>query len=61
MDEIEELFKNLWKEYIEYLRGFKVGKDFNIFAHNLGSFDGFFLFKGLIKNVSPCRVNWWTQ
>jgi len=43
----------LWKEYFDYL--LKSGMDV-IFAHNLGSFDGYFLYKALINHFYPVLV-----
>jgi hypothetical protein len=45
--------KNLWKEYFDYL--IKSGNTL-IFAHNLGSFDGYFLYKGLLNHFDPIIV-----
>jgi DNA polymerase type B, organellar and viral len=44
---------NLWKEYFDYL--IKSGNNL-IFAHNLGSFDGYFLYKGLMSCYHPDNV-----
>lgn len=49
----ELAIKNLWKEYFDYL--LKCG-DKLVFAHNLGSFDGYHLFKGLLNNFDPMIV-----
>ncbi len=50
LDSIKLLVINLWKEYYDYIivnnNNFKV-----IFAHNLGSFDGLFLYNGLLNIV----------
>jgi hypothetical protein len=44
---------NLWKQYFYYL--LKSG-DLLIFAHNLGDFDGYFLYKGLLNHFDPIIV-----
>jgi hypothetical protein len=45
---INILVIELWKNYIDYV--LNNPKYFEtIFAHNLGSFDGLFLYKGLLK------------
>jgi hypothetical protein len=44
---------NLWKQYFDYI--LKTGNEL-IFAHNLGSFDGYFLYKALIKNFDPIII-----
>ena len=47
---INILVNGLWKDYIDYVlshpKYFKT-----VFAHNLGSFDGIFLYRGLLKNL----------
>jgi hypothetical protein len=45
--------KNLWKQYFDYL--IKSGINL-IFAHNLGNFDGYFLYKGLLNHFDPIIV-----
>jgi len=58
----------MWKQYFDYLiRNKDVLFRFNsksepsntltIFVHNLGSFDGYFLYKGLIIEFNPTMVN----
>jgi len=47
---INILVNGLWKNYINYI--LDNPKYFEtVFAHNLGSFDGIFLYKGLLKNL----------
>lgn len=50
---IEDLVNKLWKEYLDFIITQPV---LTIFAHNLGSFDGIFLYKGLLKNVDKTMV-----
>jgi DNA polymerase type B, organellar and viral len=46
----EAAINKLWKQYFDYI----LNKDeLIIFAHNLGSFDGYFLYKGLINHFNP--------
>jgi len=45
---------NLWKQYFDYI----IKNNNNlIFAHNLGSFDGYFLYKALVNHFDPIIVN----
>ena len=56
LNNIEKLVNNLWKEYIDYISN--TPKNFEtIFAHNLGSFDGLFLYKGLLKNLDITNIS----
>jgi hypothetical protein len=58
-----ELFKidyktavnNLWKEFFDFIID-KQGYFENIFVHNLGAFDGYFLYKALLNNFKPEEV-----
>jgi DNA polymerase type B, organellar and viral len=44
---------NLWKEYFDYI----INKgDVLIFAHNLGNFDGYYLYRGLLNHFDPIIV-----
>jgi hypothetical protein len=48
--------KQLWKRYFDYI--FSYGEAiYTIFFHNLGSFDGFFLYRALLKYSIPGCVN----
>ena len=53
--------KMLWEEYFDFVTSFNdVDKKHNvntIFFHNLGSFDGFFLYKALLMFTDPDKVN----
>jgi hypothetical protein len=51
---IEKGIDNLWKDVFTYLI-----KHFNgvIFVHNLGSFDGFFIYKHLSNFAKPDKVS----
>lgn len=51
---IESLVDNLWLEYFNYLMENPVFT--TIFGHNLGSFDGFFLYKALLKLLNKDQV-----
>lgn len=46
--------KTLWKNYFDYL---VKNKTFTVFIHNLGSFDGYFLYKALLNHFSPKNVS----
>lgn len=53
---VELAVYNLWKQYFDYiLQGAEDGNNL-IFAHNLGSFDGYFLYKGLLNHFDPIIV-----
>lgn len=45
---------NLWKDYFDYLLK---SKDVLVFAHNLGKFDGYLLFKGLVNYFDPTNID----
>jgi len=51
---IDELVNNLWGEYFQYLM--KNSFPSTIFVHNLGSFDGMFLYKALLKSFDKDYV-----
>lgn len=58
---IEQALKQLWNQYFKYLENV-LQKDvtlnkLTIFAHNLGSFDGYFLYKALMKEYNPMHVS----
>jgi len=48
--------KNLWINYFNYLENIiknsETLNELTIFAHNLGDFDGYFLYKGLMKHYT---------
>jgi hypothetical protein len=47
---------NLWGDYFDFIT--KNSSYFeNIFVHNLGSFDGYFLYKALLNKYEPDKVN----
>ena len=50
---LELAVTKLWDQYFDYIN--KVGDNL-IFAHNLGSFDGYFLYKALINKFDPQLV-----
>jgi hypothetical protein len=47
----------LWNNYFSYLENYlknsKSNNNLTIFAHNLGEFDGYFLYKGLLNHYQP--------
>lgn len=48
--------KQLWSKYFTYLEKLDVnliGQGLTIFAHNLGKFDGYFLYKALMNHYNP--------
>ena len=54
--------KQLWLKYFTYLENLIKTSSYNmdkltIFAHNLGDFDGYFLYKGLLNNYNPDNIN----
>jgi hypothetical protein len=46
--------KDLWKKYFDYI--LKTG-DQLVFAHNLGNFDGYLLYKGLVNYFDPTIID----
>lgn len=53
---INSLVDSLWKEYLDFVIKYN-NKFETIFAHNLGSFDGYFLYKGLLRNLNIKNVS----
>lgn len=58
----ETALKQLWKEYFNYLDEVFRNEDsitskLTIFAHNLGNFDGYFLYKALLNHYPIKNVN----
>jgi len=52
--------KNLWKQYFNYLENLELNQSIDkltIFAHNLGDFDGYFLYKGLMNHYNPEHIS----
>ena len=45
---------NLWYEYITYINNNSIKY---IFVHNLGNFDGYFIYKGLSEQMEPKFIN----
>lgn len=54
---INQLEDNLWTDFWEYLISNSKLKTNYIFVHNLGSFDGFFIYKALSLKYKPEQVN----
>jgi hypothetical protein len=52
--------KKLWKQFFNYLEQIsKINSKFNfktVFVHNLGSFDGIFIFKALLQFYLPSQI-----
>ena len=54
----ELAIKELWTEYFNYLEKILEDlSDLTIFAHNLGSFDGYFIYKGLMMCYNPEQLS----
>ena len=54
--------KELWNQYFNYLKNvlennLTIEDKLVIFAHNLGNFDGYFLYKALMNNYNPENVS----
>lgn len=52
--------KGLWNQYFSYLEKLDVSQHYDklvIFAHNLGDFDGYFLYKALMNHYNPESIN----
>ena len=55
---IELAVKELWNKYFNYLEKLELSCDkLTIFAHNLGDFDGYFLYRGLMSCYHPENVS----
>jgi hypothetical protein len=56
---IEEALNKLWSQYFTYLESFITDEinNLTIFAHNLGDFDGYFLYKALMNHYNPEYIN----
>jgi hypothetical protein len=52
----EKAINDLWKEYLDFIINNHEYFE-NIFVHNLGSFDGYFLYPGLSKILLPNEIN----
>jgi hypothetical protein len=56
----ELALKELWNKYFTYLESLDptlTDNKLTIFAHNLGDFDGYFLYKGLMNHYNPDRIS----
>ena len=51
---LEKTLKNLWSSYFDYLIKLNVK---TIFVHNLGTFDGYFLYKAMLNHFTPSSVS----
>lgn len=61
MKDHELALKKLWQQYFNYLENvinneITIQDKLTIFAHNLGEFDGYFLYKGLLNHFNPDLV-----
>jgi hypothetical protein len=62
LSDYELATKQLWSKYFTYLKNI-IGNNVSIedklviFAHNLGNFDGYFLYKGLMNHYNPDHVS----
>jgi hypothetical protein len=55
---LELAVKDLWNKYFSYLEKLELDiSKLTIFAHNLGNFDGYFLYKGLMNHYNPENIN----
>jgi len=55
---IDLAVKELWNKYFNYLENLELSSaKLTIFAHNLGDFDGYFLYKGLMMNYNPESIS----
>jgi hypothetical protein len=53
----ELALKQLWNQYFTYLENLEdITDKITIFAHNLGDFDGYFLYKGLMNHYNPEHI-----
>ena len=56
--DLELAVKGLWSKYFTYLENLELEgiSKLTIFAHNLGDFDGYFLYKGLMNYYNPENI-----
>lgn len=52
IDEINNLVIEMWKNYLSLITSKNVD---TIFVHNLGKFDGYFLYNGLLKSIDNIK------
>jgi hypothetical protein len=62
LNDYELATKELWNQYFTYLKNvlesnITIEDKLVIFAHNLGNFDGYFLYKGLMSCYNPENVS----
>jgi len=62
LSDYELATKDLWNQYFTYLKNvldnnLTIEDKLVIFAHNLGNFDGYFLYKALMNNYNPENVS----
>jgi hypothetical protein len=59
---IELATKDLWNQYFNYLKNvlennLTIKEKLVIFTHNLGNFDGYYLYKGLMSCYNPDNIS----
>ena len=54
---LDNLIKNMWLEFITYLKESNRPEHQTIFVHNLGGFYGMFIFSNLVKLLDPIKPN----
>lgn len=58
--DVTKALSKLWSEYFKYLESLIPSHlpyhKITIFAHNLGDFDGYFLYKGLMNHYNPDNI-----
>jgi hypothetical protein len=56
--DVDLALKQLWSKYFSYLESINTNLDkLTIFAHNLGDFDGYFLYKALMNHYNPDNIS----
>jgi len=57
--DLDAAVKSLWSQYFSYLESLEFDNisKLTIFAHNLGDFDGYFLYKGLMNYYNPENIS----
>jgi hypothetical protein len=57
-NDLDLAVKGLWDQYFKFLESLEIDQSkLTIFAHNLGDFDGYFLYKGLINHYDPENIS----
>lgn len=54
---LKDNLNKLWKDFFKYLENNSILGNNYIFVHNLGSFDGYFIFKAISELYHPNNIS----